>query len=446
MIRPLSLVFIALISLSASAGSLSVFRDDHHFPRCVQNIEGKNLFFKFSRKTLTRVVRYKFSERHCETWRMPYLTGWKIADDNFKSKLPDDLAFEIEQIEKKANEFRTEKTAAEYIDAHNITTFTRELNRELTPKYGPIFSAEVFREITERKPGNKEFRKYVLDSIRSEEDILIKNKEKVKLVVSFGLGWSHKYGIAAPSYIKDFLADIESLGLEVVYLDKNPFGRVDANVQRIIPQLESELRKDKSVVFLSLCKGTPELFSALSEIQEPELRKKIIGHVNLSGMLTGTFFADITMSVILPKIMSPFLRVLPINSMKTAGKMINSAAYMRTSVISETLAKVEGKLPENVLTVNVTGAPMSDYVMKSGSPMAPIMKYNYWQKFLVSANDGFIELPHTVVPEELASRQVTLVLDSSHMLSDGRLEEFSLSEKEVRRRLYQSILGFILNR
>jgi hypothetical protein len=445
MIRPLLLVFIAFLSLSASAGSLTVFRDEGHFPRCIQGLEGRNLFFKFSRKTLTRVVHFKFSDQSCETWRMPYLTGWKILDEKLKEKLPDDLSFELEQVEKKAKVLRPERTAAEYIDAHNITNYTRELNRELTPKYGPIFSAEVFREITERKPGNKDFRKYVLDSIRAGKDLQIKNKDKVKLVVSFGLGWSNKYGIAAPYYIKDFLADIESLGIEVVYLDKNPFGRVDANVQRIIPQLESELRKDKSIVFLSLCKGTPELFSALSEIQEPELRKKIIGHVNLSGMLTGTFFADITMSVLLPKIMSPFLKVLPVNSMKTAAKMIDSASYMRTTVISETLAKVEGKLPENILTVNITGAPMSDYVMKHGSPMAPIMKYNYGQKFLVSANDGFIELPHTVVPEELAPRQVTLVLDSSHMLSDGRLEEFSLSEKEVRRRLYQSVLAFILN-
>ncbi|MFL5784039.1 MAG: hypothetical protein ACJ76H_05460, partial [Bacteriovoracaceae bacterium] len=286
MIRSLLLVFIAFLSLSASAGSLTVFRDESHFPRCVQGLEGKNLFFKFTRKTLTRVVRFKFSDQSCETWPMPYLTGWKILDEKLKAKLPDDLSFELEQVEKKAKELRTERTAAEYIDAHNITSFTRELNRELTPKYGPIFSAEVFREITERKPGNKDFRKYVLDSIRAGEDLQIENKDKVKLVVSFGLGWSNKYGIAAPYYIKDFVADIESLGIEVVYLDKNPFGRVDANVQRIIPQIESELRKDKSVVFLSLCKGTPELFSALSDIQEPELRKKIIGHVNLSGMLT----------------------------------------------------------------------------------------------------------------------------------------------------------------
>jgi hypothetical protein len=105
---------------------------------------------------------------------------------------------------------------------------------------------------------------------------------------------------------------------------------------------------------------------------------------------------------------------------------------------------VEGRLPENILTVNVTGAPMSDRVMRNGSPMAPILKYNYWQRFLVSANDGFIELPHTLVPEELAPRQVTLVLDSTHMLSDGYLEEFSLNEESVRRRMYQSILHYVL--
>ncbi len=440
-------LFITLLLMSpvlASGSELTIVREQgNHFPRCVENFEGKNLLFKWNRRTLTRGVKYSFTHRPCFEWKKSQTLRWKELSPELKSRLPEELRFELEQIALKATEFRVEKTAAEFIDKRNITEFTRELNRELTPKFGPIFSAEVFKELVERKSGNREFRNYVLSFLK-QEGITDQPRPKVTLVVSFGLGWSNEYGIAAPYYIKDFLSDIESLGLEVVYLRKNPFGTIKNNVRRIIPQLEDELKKDKNVILLSLCKGTPEIFSALAEIQDPELKKKIIGHVNLSGMLTGTFFADITMSVLIPKLLSPFLKIIPIREMRDAGKMASSTSYMKSSIIAESLNTVKGKIPEGILTVNVTGAPLSDRIMRNGSPMAPILKYNSWQRFLVSATDGFIELPHTQVPEDLASNQVSLVLDASHMLSDGYLDEFELKDRNNRRKLYQSILSYIL--
>ncbi len=446
LLRTLILV-LPLLSLPVWGSELTIVRQkSNQFPRCVEDFEGKNLHLKWNRGKVTRTIRYKISKTPCSI-RLVGMIGWKPVDQSLKTRLPENLVFELEQIEKSANILREEKTAAEFIDSHSINTYTRELNRDLTPKYGPIFSAEVFKEILERKPGNKDFRNYVLSALRTsgiQDKPFAHLKDKLTLVVSFGLGWSDDYGIAAPYYIKDFLADIESLGVEVVYLKKNPFGMVKNNVRRIIPQLEDVLKKDKSVILLSLCKGTPELLSAVSQIQDPDLRKKIIGHVNLSGMLSGTFFADIAMSILLPKLLSPFLKLIPIASVRDAGKMASSASYMKSSVITETLNEVNGRLPEGVFTVNITGAPMSDRVMKNGSPMAAVLKYNYWQKFLVSSNDGFIELPHTLIPENLASKQVSLMLDSSHMLSDGYLEEFELKDRDTRRKLYQSIVSFIL--
>lgn len=443
------ILVLPLLSLPVFGAEGTIHRQDNGFPRCIEKVDGeKNLFFKYSRKTLTRNVRYAFSKRACKSWKKGMSLRWKILDEEVQSLLSETTRFELEQISKKANEFRDERTVSEFIEKRNITEFTRELNRELTPKYGPIFSAEVFRELTERKPGNREFREYVLRELRkkSESEPFVEFKDKIKVVVSFGLGWSDDFGIAAPYYIKDFLSDIESLGLEVVYLDKNPFGTIKKNVQRILPQLEKELKGEKKVIFLSLCKGTPELLSALALLRDPHLKEKVAGHVNLSGMLTGTFFADIAMSIIIPKLLSPFMKIIPIQEIKDAGKMAGSASYMKSTVIAETLNEVRGQIPDDTLTVNVTGAPMSDRVMKNRSPMGPVLKYNYWQKFLVSANDGFIELPHTLVPEDISSRQVTLVLDSSHMLSDGYLDEFSLSDRDARRALYQSILRFILKK
>ncbi len=440
------ILVLPLLSFPVSGKELSVVRQPNGFPRCVENINGHNLFFKWSRKPLTRIIYYAYSRVHCSNWKKRINVNWKTLDEETKSHLSDELRFELEQIAKKSNELREERTVSEFIDKRNITVFTRALNRELTPRFGAIFATEVFKELIERNPENTEFRKFVLKELRrndSPSKPLTMWKDKIKLVVSFGLGWSADYGKAAPYYIRDFLSDIESMGLEVVYLDKNPFGMVKSNAEKMAPQIEDELRKDKSVILLSLCKGTPELLSALKDI-DPALKSKIVGHVNLSGMLTGTFFADIAGSVILPKLLSPFMKVIPLNEVRTVGKMADATSYMKSTIIAETLSEVREATRHDMLTVNVTGAPLSDRVLKNGSPMSPVLKYNYWQKFLVSANDGFIELPHTLVPEELAPHQVTLVLDASHMLSDGFLEEFALAERETRRKIYQSILRFIL--
>lgn len=435
---------LSFVALSAAAGPVTVTRNKQSFPTCVEGIEGKNLFLRYARRSLTRTIRYKLSRGSCHGPRP--LLGWKLLGEDLKRSLPEELRFELDQIAKRANEFRRERTAAEFVDRRGITAFTKDLNRELTPRYGAIFSAEVFRELEERKPGNREFRQKVLEDMRKNKASEFNDdfRQKVKLVVSFGLGWSHDYGDAAPSYIKDFLADIDSLGFEVNYLEKNPFGKITANVDRITPQLEDIFAGEKKVILISLCKGTPELYAGLSRIPQEKLEGKILGHVNLSGMLTGTFFADIGRSVFFPKILAPILKVFPFKSMKDAGRMVSSADFMKSTIVEDTLSEAGPRLPRDILTVNVTGAPFSDRVVKGSSPMAPIIRYNSSQKFLVSANDGFIELPHTLVPETISARQVTLILDASHMLTDGYLEEFELSDPRVRELLYGSILRFIL--
>lgn len=440
------ILFLPLLALPARGAEVA--REKKGFPRCVENVAGKNLFLKYSKRSLSRVIRYNLSTKSCSDWRRdPPRSNWKVLDEQTKALVPESLRWELEQIALKTEIFREERTAAEFVDRRNITEYTRELNRELTPKYGPVFSAMVFKELVERKPRNKEFRQYVLSELNkpeSQETPFAEYRKDVKLVVSFGLGWSHTFGLGAPVYIRDFLSDIESLGLDVVYLDKNPFGTIEGNVRRMTPQLEEQLKDDRKIILLSLCKGTPELLSALKSSITPETREKIIGHVNLSGMLTGTFFADIARSIFVPRLLSPFLKIFPIKAMQNAAKMAEAATYMKTSIVSETLSDVRGVLSDDTMTVNVTGAPMSNRIMESKSLMAPILKYNSWQKFLVSANDGFIELPHTEIPEELAPRQVSLILDASHMLSDGHLDQHSIGDEATRRKLYQAILRFIL--
>lgn len=438
------ILVLPLLAFPVFGNELSIVREENGFPRCVENIKGKNLFFKWSRKSLTRTIRYAFTKQRCNTSYRELEVHWKKLNQETKKLLPENVIFELEQIEMKANELREEKTAAEFIEKRNIATFTRELNRDLTPRFGPIFATEVFKELVEKEPENKEFRNFVLKDLRKEREFDFSPwKKDIKLVVSFGLGWKADYGKAAPYYIKDFLADIEVMGFEVVYLEKNPFGSINGNVKKITPQIEAELKKDKSVIFLSLCKGTPELLSALKDL-DPGLKRKIVGHVNLSGMLTGTFFADIAASVRIPKFFAPFMKIIPLKTIRDMGLMADASSHMKSAIVSESLSNVRSAMPEEILTVNITGAPLSDRVLRNGSPMAPVVKYNYWQKYLVSANDGFIELPHTLIPEEIAPHQVTLVLDSSHMLSDGYIEEFTLRDRDTRRKLYQSILRFIL--
>lgn len=430
------------------------------FPVCMSFPGMKyRLFFKFEDLVLSRKIKTHWSFRECSDRSKILIEKdiiWNNLDDRDFNYIPVDVLQGLMQVEQKGNFLRKEFTAEEYLKNHPIEDYTLELNRELSRKYGQIFSAKVFNAFVQTKKVNKDLLNNILADFKNKNTNTStppfkKLKGKIKLVVSFGLGWKEGYGMNVPYYIEDFLNDMKSLGLDVAFMKKNPFGSVEGNIEKLIPELKKALENGEDIIFVSLCKGTPELLAAEAELMrsldgDSKKSGKILGHINLSGMLTGAIFSDFAEEVIMPKMIAPLMKLVPFAGIRDTGMMVDALSYMKSSVIQDTIQMAQPHLDKNIFYINVTGAPMSTQVLEGDSPMKMVVEYSAKKKFIDGANDGFLELPGTLIPKEISENQATLMLDSTHLLSDGQLHGYRIDDKNTRRSLYFSIVKEILKR
>lgn len=448
----------AIFCLSTLGCTFEVTREAaNSFPRCVDNYNATknnsyNIFFRWKDRNIDRVVEATFSTESCSNYKRVLKDSeliWEKAEV-LRPFIPLSIFSELKQIEQKTNILRSELLASDYLKKHPIEEYTVETNRNISKQYGQLFSAQIFKEWIESKKENNELRAGILSDLRSHKSPVERPfadlSEKVKIVVSFGLGWEEKYNRTTPSYITNFLRDIKSLGLPVLFLKNNPFGKVSDNIEKIIPSLEAEIDSGKDLILISLCKGTPELLAAEADLAKNNKRGKILGHVNLSGMLGGAIFSDFAKEIILPKIVAPFLKLIPSDQIRDSAKMVDALEYMKSSVIEKTLIHSAPDLDKDIFYINITGAPMTNEVFHGNSPMKPILQYNIRNTFVNSANDGFLEMPNTLIPAYISQNQASLVLDSSHLLTDGRLEEFKIEQESNRRILYYSVIKTILKK
>ncbi len=450
-----SLGLIFLMSLSDSWASGIVLRDESGFPVCSSIRKSKyNIFIRWKEKPLTRDIEVLYSTSSCEHHQQLIKSSeviWNKLNAKDKQFFDLQLLSELTQIEQKTNELRTYFSVEDHLKENPIDEYTVEVNRRLTKQYGQIFSALVFKHLIERKETNQDLKQNVLKNLKDKtfhktNEPFAALKDKVRLVVSFGLGWEEKSTIF---YIKDFLKDIEAMGLPVTFLKKNPFGSVEENVELMIPQLQSILLKDENIIYISLCKGTPELLAALAQMnQRLNLNRQatILGHINLSGMLSGAIFSDFAKEIVVPKIIAQLLKLVPFKTVSENAKMIDALEFMKTSIIENSLKASIPFLKQDIFTINVTGVPLSNHVLNGNSPMKPVIKYGLRSAFIDSANDGFLEIPSTLIPESITENQATLVMDSSHMLSDGNYEGHDLSLEATRQSLYFSVIQAVIKK
>ncbi len=429
-----------------------VTRDDHQFPKCAPSGEGYNTFFRWKDNQFDRAVEVLFDQSDCSDYKKISIRkdlNW-IELKQAEKFLDNNVLFELKQIEQKTNEIRAEFTAEDYLKNHPIAEYTFATNRMLSQKFGQMFSAMVFKAWIELDKRNRDFKNSVLKDIinlkKPIEKPFVAYADRIKIVVSFGLGWEEKYTRTTPDYIKNFLSDIKALGLEVLFLKNNPFGRVADNVQKITPSLEAELNSGRDLILISLCKGTPELLAAEAKLNQAGHKGRILGHVNLSGMLTGAIFSDFAKEIILPKILAPALKLVPFESVSDSVKMLDAVDYMKSSVIKDTVERSIPFLDKSIFYVNITGAPMSMDVFNGKSPMKIILNFNLKKTFVNSANDGFLEMPGTLIPKAISENQVSLILDSSHLLSDGSLDGHKIGSSATRQILYYSVIKSILEK
>lgn len=455
------LVLAIALGCAGTAHGAEVLRESATgFPLCVPVGNGSSsIYFRWSPKYFAREIRALRAAGDCRGYRNALADlelQWDVMDvARDYPELDPQLRRELKQVEQGAKKLHEDLDAEDWLRKNPITRFDKQLNRELSSKYGQIFAANVFKAHVEQQARNRNYLQRVLETMRrggtGSERPLAHLKGQIKLVVSLGLGWEERYGISAPWYLEQTLEDMKALGLDVHILKRDPFGALDENIQTIVPELKEELAGAQDIVFVSLCKGTPELLAALAEINKTVDDSKlsqgrILGYINLSGMLGGAINAEASEQVVLPRLFAPLLRLIPVAGVSDFGGMIGAIDKMKAAVVEKVLEEAAPHLDKDMFYVNVTGAPMSASFLKRSSPLKPVIWYNNRNAFVEAANDGFLELPDTLIPESISTNQVTLVFDSSHMLLDGEFHGHDLADRATRRRMYYAVLKEVLKR
>lgn len=327
-------------------------------------------------------------------------------------------------------------------------TYSLELNRSLSKTYGQFISAASFKNWVESNESNVAFRDYLTSELQ-KRDLNGKPFQQIKnlkIVISLGLGWREFESPKDPIYVLNFLRDIKSSGLPILFLKREPYGTLNANIAAIIPQLEKELAIEQDIILVSLSKGTPELMSALGTIhsQKKPIKARVKGYVNISGMVGGVSFADKANKLKDLTFLTPLLKAFPATAEN--GKTLGSLSQLSSVAVDRVMKTAYDFIPRETFFINITGLPLSNHIYLGTSPMLEILKIGNKRHIFEGANDGFLEAPRTLVSDSVFPNQVTVVLDSTHLIADGKLGLYGMDDQTNRRVLYQALLKFILNR
>lgn len=351
---------------------------------------------------------------------------------------------------------------ADYLRQNPISKFTVEDNRTLTKQFGPGFAGAIFKAWIESQGSNQSFREVALNKVgfylahaEALQTLPSKGKNSI-IVVSMGLGWDHRNLASLAPYIQDFVNEVQSSGLSTYFLKRDPYGDTRDNIDEIVPQLKSLLKSGKNLILLSLCKGSPEIYGALAKVQGSYLDEqrtqanrplgygKVTAVLNLSGMIDGTFLADRILDNEWIRHLAELSSYSYFHTLQDYGKSLMALPSATTQEISAIRNQYLVHLPSDALYIDATGVLTKNGLLERSAPLSPVLQANQRLHLVDGANDGFIEHPGTLLPQEISSQHFTLVLEASHMLNDGYFGPYDLMQASVRKAVYATLIDLAL--
>ncbi len=340
-------------------------------------------------------------------------------------------------------------TPKEFVDSMEIRSFGLEMNKFVSETMDSKFAAASYKAFIEKNKRNKEFSLY-MRSVLSKKAKKLSYPKNMKIIVNMGLGWdAENYAIQMP-HVKSFIDDVKTLGPEVIFLNKYPYGPIEQNIESIKPQLKGLLRDEKSqYVLLSLCKGTPEILVAAAELvkENPNFKKRIAGFINLSGMMAGTFFSSQRLDIQTIVEIEKTIDSLPTKntfSKYDRQKTVWSLPFVSVKSVAKNIRPVLNTSFDDIPAVNVSGAIMNDRIEKRDTPLKMFILYNKIMSLYPYGNDGFIDVTQTHLPKSMFRNQKSMVINSSHLLVDGYLDEYDLMDIKNRHLFYRGIFQSLL--
>lgn len=339
--------------------------------------------------------------------------------------------------------------------ADGISALTPAGNQLIAKEHGEQEAARRYTEEIVANRTNADIRAQMLEMILAQKKAKQHrslSRTDFTLVVNVGLGWNDAQGPETPTYVHEFVDDMRSLGVPVVFMQKDPYGHIGDNAKTIAPQLEQVLAGDRPVVILTLCKGTPEMVGALDQVLSLDASRRqtggahIAAYLNLSGMLTGTFYSDVFSDSRLVGLLGKRMMRSKDEMTIEWGKTALATPHMRSAVIEGYLQDRLLGLPTDAFYLNVVGAPTDRALLKNETPLAPFIRLNDWFRFFTAANDGYLDVTRIALPRWAAPHQGTITLNASHLLTDGWFGEHLLTDQFTRRAFYRALFETAIQR
>ncbi len=332
--------------------------------------------------------------------------------------------------------------------------YNEDLNKFVSSQKGSKFSAKVFQYLVESTPNNKNVKDYILSGLNNEhfsnvyqQSLAEFKKHNVKLIVLPGLGWDDQKIHLMPYYVQDFFRDIHSLGINYQVLERDAYAPIEQNIESILPQLKSIFRNHQGkFIFMSLCKGSPELIYALSTLKRNGHFKDsmALGLISMSGMMNGTFFGNghAPMDAIFQsyKVLDEMFPWSETFERHDRDRTIWSLPHLSKVRVQNLMKEIHDVEFPKLMAINISGIVTSNSFEKSNSPLIPLFKMNTMTQLYPYSHDGFMGITDTELPSKMFPLQKKILIEGSHLLTDGHFHGWNLGNPEIRLKFYQIAL------
>lgn len=336
----------------------------------------------------------------------------------------------------------------QYLIEHQINHFTSQTNQSISKEKNRYFAAQVFKKYIENNQENLNLKNDILNQMN--HNVAALDLANTLLVVNMGLGWDYENLSEQPYYVQNFVKEIQQTGLPVYFIKKYPYAPLEQNIESIKPQLDVLMKQsNQKIILFTLCKGSPEMVVALNEYlkENPDFKTRFKAHINLSGMMGGTFFANNRPDL---KILREIELMIGSNhdpdfdfKKYDQRQTLWSLPYMNDKIIKTLLNPNQLEAIESIKAVNISGIITKKENEKRPSPLKMFFTYNHLTNLYPYANEGFLDIADTRLPEKMYPYQRTILIEGSHLLADGNFENFDLTQSSNRLKLYRLLIKSI---
>jgi hypothetical protein len=319
-----------------------------------------------------------------------------------------------------------------------LESYSREFNYEMSRRFGMEFTALLFERWLERQPGNRELRERILERHSTGSAAVGRRYRGVQVYVASGY-------LEPPdsSRVQAFVEDLKALGLQVHSLPQDSTDGVRENSLRIAHYLRGALARGERILLVGASKGAGEALGALAELGDTSGGGRILGHLNLSGTLLGSFLADWATGIVFPAV-SYKIRQEARDSGVPLQEVWNGLHSQTTSYLEDFMNERKDRLIRGIPYFDVVGIASQDVYREESFVRRlrdQLLDTNIFP--LHGANDGYLEYPAMVIPPSwgLWSRQI--VFHASHMIYDGSFNGISMQDMDARRRLLAAMMDVI---